>query len=342
MSERARKVRPRADPRPAAPPAAPLPGWAGVATLFGAPLVSAAEHGSVDYLAAGAPFDGTTSSRPGAAEGPAAIRQASRVFAANLGSLGEHRMVDTRTGECFRYLRPRLADAGDLHVYPSDAARTCDSLASEVRQLACSGATLLLFGGDHSVSFPLFAGVAAARGGARGLGYVQVDHHFDFGRYSAIHGPVYHGSNARRISEVEGMAPTQMAFVGIGSTTRRDQLDELTGSGYQVISAATLRREGAAPALADAIGKIAKSCQGVYLSIDIDVLNAAEAPGTGGVTFGGLDAATLMDTLFCLRSLPLVAIDLVEVAPRYDPTGRTALLAAQIIFELIHRSPPDV
>src|SRR5262245_57004715 len=89
----------------------PRPGWAGIATLFGSPVVRLPLPSAVEYLFAGVPLDATTSSRPGAAEGPAAIRAASRVYSAYVDSLGEHEMVDTRTGRAFRYRRPSLGDA---------------------------------------------------------------------------------------------------------------------------------------------------------------------------------------------------------------------------------------
>jgi arginase family enzyme len=315
----------------------PRPGWAGIATLFGAPAVALPPPAGVAFLAAGVPFDATASSRPGAAEGPAAIRSASRIFSAYIDSLGEHEMVDTRTGRAFRYRTPRLADAGDFHVYPTDLRRTFQAVATEARELASTGAVTLFLGGDHSVSFPLFAGVAAARPERGRLGYVQIDHHFDFGTYSALHGALYHGSNARRISEIPGIEPSQIAFVGVGSVTRRDQLDDLHRRGFHIVTAAAIRKVGAASALREVIGSLSAQCDAVYLSCDIDVLEAAYAPGTGGLTIGGLDGAELLDTIELLAALPIVAADLVEVAPRYDPTGRTPLMAAHLLFELVYR-----
>jgi arginase family enzyme len=249
-------------------------------------------------------------------------------------------MFDTRTGRAFRYRRPSLGDAGDLHIYPTDPRRTVQAVAAEARELASTGAVTLFLGGDHSISFPLFAGVAAAQRPGATLGYVQIDHHFDFGDRSAIHGAFYHGSNARRISELAGMTPSRIAFCGVGSVTRRDQLEDLRRRGFRITTAADIRAHGAAPALATVVAALARECDGIYLSCDIDVLDAASAPGTGGLTVGGLDAAQLLDVVETLRALPIVAADLVEVAPRYDPSGRTALLAAQILFEMVYRTRP--
>lgn len=315
----------------------PRPGWAGPALLFnarGAPL--SALPSTADFIAAGVPFDGTASSRPGACEGPGAIRRASMVFSGYVDSLGEHPMHDMRTGKTFDYRKADVVDAGDLHVYPSDPLRTFKAVASEVEVLAKVGAFSLLFGGDHSISFPTFAGWQRAHAGKR-VGYVQVDHHFDFGDNSTIHGPLYHGSNARRISELPGMAPRQMAFVGVGSVTRKAQLDGLLRDGYHVVPACEIDRLGPAVALAPTLAELASCCDAVYLSIDIDVLDCSVAPGTGNVTIGGLSGGQLFDTVAELSRLPLTALDITEVSPRYDPTGRTAQIAARLLFELVYR-----
>jgi arginase family enzyme len=315
-----------------------LPGWAGLATLFGAPTAPAAEA-QADVIAAGVPYDATASSRPGAAEGPLAIRVASRIMSWQLQGWGARQMFDTRTGTTFEYARPSICDVGDLPVYPTDPLRTFDSLASHAALLAERAGKLVFLGGDHSIAFPLFVGVSGAyEGGVGDVGYVQVDDHFDFGDRSEVHGHLYHGANARRISELDGFDPRRMAFVGMAHPTRLEQYRGLLADGYHVVTAAQVRREGAAEALAPVVDAL-RGCRAVYLSLDIDVLDAAYAPGTGAVTIGGLDPGTLLDVLYALSPLPVRALDLVEVAPRYDPTGRTAQLAAQILFELLFRVP---
>jgi arginase family enzyme len=318
-----------------------LPGWAGLATLFGAPAARLDEVGGdgtqVAVVAAGVPFDGTASSRPGAAEGPLAIRVASRIMAWQLQGWGARRMLDTRLGTTFEYERPNLYDVGDLPVYPTDPARTFDSLATHAAALAGRARKLVFLGGDHSVAFPLFVGFSGAhRGDVADVGYIQIDDHFDFGDHSAIHGHLYHGSNARRISELPGLDPRHMAFVGMAHPTRLEQYQKLLADGYHIITARQLRQAGVAAALAPVIAAMS-DCRTIYLSTDIDVLDAAYAPGTGAVTMGGLDPGTLLDIMFALAPLPIGAIDMVEVAPRYDPTGRTAQLAAQILFEMLFR-----
>jgi arginase family enzyme len=322
----------------------PRPGWAGPALLFGARSCRLEDlPASVSVVAAGVPFDGTESSRTGAAEGPSAIRQASLAYSSYVDSLGEHDMCDLRTGEQFRYRRCDLIDAGDLHVYPTDPLRTFRAVGAEVRRLAGVGQVLVALGGDHSISFPTFAGWRAARLAANPsarLGYVQVDHHFDFGDMSGIHGKIYHGSNARRISELANMEPRRIAFLGQGSATRWSQLDGLRREGYQIVPARDIQARGARVALAETVATLVDTCDAVYLSLDIDVLDASVAPGTGNVTLGGLGGGELLDVMALLACLPLGAIDIAEVSPRHDPTGRTAHIAARVLFDLLYRQPP--
>lgn len=324
----------------------PRPGWSGPDTLFGAPLVPIGATGEARYIVAGVPFDGTASSRPGAAEGPRAIRQASLVFSSYLDSLGEHEMLDTRTGEVFRYAWSDLVDCGDLHVFPSDPLRTFQAVATEVRAMVHGGADTtvpILLGGDHSIGFATFAGVMLAlreRGTDERLGLVQIDHHFDFGAHSAIHGSIYHGSNARRISELPGMERRRMAFLGAANVTRKAQFDDLVASGCHIMTAREIRLRGVTEALSAMIDTMSETCSAVYLSIDIDCLDASVAPGTGHVSIGGLTAGELIDIVAALRVLPIAGIEIVEVAPRYDPTGRTAQIAAQVLFETLFRATP--
>lgn len=318
----------------------PRPGWCGPSTLFGTSLIELTSATGPGYVAAGIPFDGTASSRPGAAQGPAAIRQASLVFSSYLDSLGEHEMFDTRTGRVFRYAQADLRDCGDLHVYPTDPLRTFQAVATEVGALVRNGSVPVLLGGDHSIGFATFAGVQRAlreRGPDERLGLIQIDHHFDFGEHSAIHGPIYHGSNARRISELPGMARERMAFLGAGNVTRKAQFDSLVASGCHIVTAREIHARGVTEALADVIAAMAATCTAVHLSIDIDCLDAAYAPGTGHVSIGGLSAAQLLDAVEALRALPIAAIEIVEVAPRYDPTGRTPQIAANLLFEWLFR-----
>ncbi|WBB99568.1 MULTISPECIES: agmatinase family protein [unclassified Solwaraspora] len=320
----------------------PLPGWAGLGTLFGAPDARGAtpDLGGEGWAVAGIPFDGTASSRPGAAEGPRAIRQASLVFASYLNSLGEWQMLDTRRGDTFRYRAPRIADVGDLHTYPTNTVKTFQAVAAEARRVSAAAPHVIFLNGDHSCTFPTFAGFRAGRldNGPKRFGFINIDHHFDFGNVNVLHGPLYHGSNSRRISEIPGIRPEDIAFVGVGDVTKYDQFRSLLDRGFHVVPGAQIRRDGAAAALAPVIARLGEQCDTVYISLDIDVLDSASATGTGHVTMGGISVGELLDVYEELRALPVVALDIAEVSPRYDPSGSTAQIAAHLLFNFLFRT----
>lgn len=265
------------------------------------------------FVCAGIPFDGTASSRPGAAEGPRAIRVASLVYSSYVDSLGEDQMVDLRSGARFVYRRPVVCDVGDLHVFPTDVRRTLRTVAAEVARLQGDGRVPILLGGDHSITVPCVAGVLRGRpdAAAEGLGFVHIDHHFD------------------RTS----------SSPGVGAATRRVQLDMLLAAGFNVVTASDIRRLGAAQALEPALD-VCAGAAGTSTSRSTSTCSTARSPLEPATSpSAGLSGGELFDVLDVVAALPIVAMDVVEVSPRYDPSGRTAHIAARALFELLYRPP---
>jgi arginase family enzyme len=242
------------------------------------------------------------------------------------------------TGRLVRTVTPDVRDFGDVHIYPSDPSRQVEAMTAEVCRIASLADRIVLLGGEHLISYPAFAGARAAfEQRQRGrLGYVQIDHHFDFGNVSSLHGPLYHGSNARRLSELPRMTPAAMAFVGVGDYTVASQLDGLVEAGAAVLSIAAIARAGYAACLTEACQRVLAHADALYVSIDIDVCDSAAAPGTGHVTVGGLTAAQFVETAAVLRQFPVAALDVVEVNPTLDRSGATAHLAARLLFEWLY------
>lgn len=315
----------------------PLPGWASRSlTLFDAPAGKLADDAPVECGVLSVPFDGTASSRIGAREGPRAIREASLVYSAQLASRGAMQLRNMRTGALVDIHARQLVDFGDGHTYASDPARQVRASAAEVRRVASRSQLTVLIGGEHTLSYPWYCGVAAALAarGVRRLGYVQIDHHFDFGDRSVLHGPYYHGSNGRRVAEHP--AASALGFVGAGDLTSARQLDGLLRAGVAVRSMVDIRRDGFAASLTAVLDHVAARSDALYVSLDIDVCDAAAAPGTGHVTIGGISAYELFQAPALLRRYPVAAFDIVEISPRYDPAGVTPHLAARFLYELLY------
>lgn len=317
----------------------PLPGWGSRSmTLFDAPSSHLGADTHVGCGVFSVPFDSTASSRIGSREGPRAIREASLVYSSQLQSRGRCELLNTRTGTIVEVCERDVVDFGDCHVFPSDPAKQVQATAAESFRVAVRSDLTVMLGGEHTLSFPAYCGVAAAlkkRGKSR-LGYVQIDHHFDFGDQSVLHGPYYHGSNARRVSEHPSASLSAMGFIGAGDLTRATQFEQLVASGTLIRTMADIRRQGFATALREVLDRVSERSDALYISLDIDVSDAATAPGTGHVTIGGLSAYELFLAPAILQRYPVVALDIMEVSPRYDASGVTSHVAARFLFEWLY------
>ncbi len=277
----------------------------------------------------GAPFDWGTTNRPGARFGPKAIREAD--YLPPDGS----RPHLTAGVDPLRDLP--VVDAGDVPLVPGYIEPSLAAIEERVRAVADAGAIPVVLGGDHTVTFPNATGVARAIGAGE-VALVHFDAHADTGptHYGQLHG---HGTPMRRLIE-SGAVPGHR-FVQIGlrgywpppdvvawmheQGMRSYFMDDITEHGLRVITD---------EAVAHATSGGAK---GVFVSVDIDVVDPGSAPGTGTPEPGGLAARELLDTLRRLgRELPVVGADIVEVAPHYDqPADITAALANRAILELL-------
>jgi agmatinase len=319
---------------------------AGIATFMRRPLVAieALRPGTIAVL--GIPFDYTSGSRPGARWGPRGIRQSSAYFDYFLRSSPDERYVDVDTGREVRFPDElALVDVGDVELFPTDLARTSATIAAAVGRVTRAGAFPLLLGGDHYVTYPCVQGFLAALHASRPgapVGYVHVDNHLDMFDQHPVWGPVYHGSTVRRVSELPGLDPANMLLVGQTGLAGRETWTYLRKHGMTLVTLGEIRRQGMAAALQAALEPLAARTDALYVSIDIDVVAGAYAPGTGGIVLDGLEPRQLFEAVGVLARYPVAALDLVEVAPNYDPAELTVRLAAQtLVHFLVERATAD-
>ncbi len=315
----------------------PLPGWGSRSfSLFDVTTKNLGEEVTeIDCGVASVPFDTTASTRVGARYGPRCIREASLAYSSQQQSRNSTVLRNMRTGELLQTKEYSLADYGDLHVYPSDPYKQMLASAAEVRRIAMNHERVILLGGEHSLSFPFYCGVAESyyeKQGGR-VGYVQIDNHFDFGDTSVLHGPYYHGSNGRRISEYPRMSLDAMGFVGVGDLTTATQFDSLIKSGTVVRSIADIRARGFVTCLRETLDQVLEKCDALYISIDIDVCDTATVTGTGHVTVGGINSTEFLSIASVLRKYPVAGLDLMEVSPGFDGSGATGHLVSRLLFE---------
>jgi agmatinase len=293
------------------------PRFAGLRTFARLPTVDAV--GSADVAILGVPFDGAASFRVGARFGPAAVREASILLRPY------HEPLDVDV-----FASCQFADAGDAEPNPLDIDEAHGAIEARAAGLRGAGARVIGIGGDHSVALPLMR-AAADRGGP--LSLIQLDAHSDtwddyFGK------PVSHGTIMRRAVEegvVDAGTSTQVGMRG--SLYAPGDLEDARQLGFAVTTTTTLVAEGFAETIAAAVARAGDT---VYVSVDIDVLDPAFAPGTGTPEPGGISTRELQTLLRGLAPLAarIVGADVVEVSPPYDPAGITASAAAAVAYEL--------
>lgn len=305
-------------PTPVGPPDATVfPRYADTGTFARLPRL--ADVGSADVVVLGVPYDSGVSYRPGARFGPGHIRASSRLLRPFNPAQDDH-----------PFARRQVADRGDLGVNPFDVAEALAVIEAEVAQVRRDGATTLTLGGDHTIALPILRAIAREHGP---VAVVHFDAHLD--TWDTYFGAPYtHGTPFRRASE-EGLLDLERCqHVGIrGPLYSKQDLEDDAVLGFQIVRADDYQSDG----VASIVERIRRRVAGgpVYLSIDIDVLDPAHAPGTGTPEAGGLTSRELLLTLRGLAGLQIVGADIVEVAPAYDHAEITGIAAAHVGYDLL-------
>src|SRR5262245_47769920 len=295
-----------------------VPRFAGVRTFARLPTLT--EVGRADVAVLGAPFDGATTFRPGARFGPAGIREASLLLRPY------NEALDVAPFESVQ-----VADAGDAPATRIEVEARHRAIEEAARAVISDGGRVIGLGGDHSVSLPLLRAAASAQGA---LSLIQFDAHTD--TWDSYFGARYtHGTIFRRALEEGIIDPHTSVQVGLrGSLYSDADLEENRALGFATLLARQFDEVGVAGALDLICGRAGPA---VYVTVDIDVLDPAFAPGTGTPEAGGLSSRELLALLRGMAELAprLAGADVVEVSPPYDPSGVTAVAGANVAYELV-------
>ncbi len=296
---------------------AELQPFAGIASFLRRPVTRRVGEG--DLCVVGVPFDSGASYRSGARFGPRAIREASLLL------WGYNNALAVRPVE-----RLRIVDGGDIDVIPPSIEDTMANIQAEVGDLLGQGATVLALGGDHSISLPLLRAHHRRFGP---LSVIHIDSHPDTWPSEFGDRPYSHGTPFRRALEEGLLRPGGYLQVGLrGPTTGAGDLEEARRLGARQIP----YERAAAIGIPAVVQEMRRTADGpTYLSLDIDAADPAFAPGTGTPEVGGFTSHELLSLVRGLAGLDLVGFDLVEVSPPYDHGGITAILAANLAFEMI-------
>lgn len=295
--------------------------FVGISTFGKRPYIEDWAKIDADVAIMGAPFDFGTQWRSGARFGPRGVREASTLF--SFGHAGAYDHEDDTT-----YLPSdvRIVDIGDADIVHTDTETSHANIETGVRAILAAGALPVVIGGDHSINIPCIN----AFDDQGDIHILQIDAHLDF--VDERHGVRYgHGNPMRRAAEkpyVTGL--TQVGIRNVSSTAR-EGYEDARAMGSTILSVRQARALGPEGVIAN----IPRGAR-VYVTIDIDAFCPSIAPGTGTPSHGGFLYYDVLEMLQVVaRRHEVVGIDLVEVAPDYDPTGSTSILAAQVLLNFL-------
>ena len=296
-----------------------VPRFAGPSTF--ARLPELRDVSRCDIAILGIPFDAGTSYRPGARFGPQSIRQASRHLRTQY-----HPSYDTEP-----FVEQQVADAGDISCNPFNIEEAVGQIQMAATEMLGKVDSIISLGGDHTIALPLLRAVNHFHGP---VALVHFDAHLD--TWDTYFGAPYtHGTPFRRAAEEKLFLDHASMHVGIrGPLYSRDDLDNDEELGFKVGHCDEFQKEGL-----DHVASRIKERVGdnpMYLSIDIDVLDPAHAPGTGTPEIAGISSRELLGVLREFDGLNIISADVVEVSPAYDHAELTSLAAATIVYEIIN------
>jgi guanidinobutyrase len=294
-----------------------MPRFAGPATMMRLPTATSAE--GLDACFVGVPLDTGTSNRAGARFGPRAIRAESCL-------LRPYNMA-TRAAP---YDSIQVADIGDVAINTFNLQKSMDIVTEAYDEILAHGCVPLTMGGDHTIVLPILRAMKKKYGA---LGVVHVDAHADVND-TMFGEKIAHGTPFRRAIEeglIDGNRVAQIGLRGTGYTA--EDFDWSRSHGIRVVQAEECWYKSVAPVMDEVRAKLGDGP--VYLSFDIDGLDPSFAPGTGTPEIGGLTIWQALEIIRGCRGLEIVGCDLVEVSPPYDPSGNTALVGANLLYEML-------
>jgi len=295
-----------------------MPRFAGLATMMRLPAATSAA--GLDAAFIGVPLDIGTSNRAGARFGPRQIRAESALL----------RPYNMATGAApFDTLQ--VADLGDVPINTYSLAKSLPLITSFYDEVLSHGCRPLTLGGDHTIALPILRAIRQRHGP---VALVHVDAHADIND-EMFGEPVAHGTPFRRAVEEGLLVCDKVWQIGLrGTGYAADDFDWPRAQGFTVVPAHEVWYRSLAPLMAEVRERIGTS-QPVYVTFDIDGIDPSFAGGTGTPEIGGLSVPQALEIIRGCRGLNVVGGDLVEVAPPYDPSGNTALLGANLLYEML-------
>lgn len=293
------------------------PRYSGIATFARLPRIEDVPR--ADIAVVGIPFDSGVSYRPGTRFGPSHVRESSRLL-----------RPYNPAQDVSPFAIAQVVDAGDIPVNPFDLTEAVTEVERAALALGEQVQRIVTIGGDHTVALPLLRAVAAKHGP---VAVLHFDAHLD--TWDTYFGaPITHGTPFRRASEEGLIDLTASCHVGTrGPLYSKQDLEDDERLGFSIVSSEYIEEHGVEAGIARILQRIGD--KPLYVSVDIDVLDPAHAPGTGTPEAGGLTSRELLRILRALKSQNIVGADVVEVSPAYDHAQMTGIAASHVVYELV-------
>lgn len=295
-----------------------IPRYAGAATFARLPRLDQVSR--ADIAVVGVPFDTGVSYRPGARFGANHVRESSRLL-----------RPYNPAQDISPFANVQVADAGDMAVNPFNINEAIEEIQQNALDLTANGTSLVTLGGDHTIALPLLR--AATERAGQPVAMLHFDAHLD--TWDTYFGAEYtHGTPFRRAVE-EGILDTEaISHVGTrGPLYGKKDLEDDRRFGFGIVTSSDVFRQGVDEVIAKLRDRIGN--RPLYISVDIDVLDPAHAPGTGTPEAGGMTSRELLEIIRGMRGMNLVGADVVEVAPAYDHAEITGIAASHVAYDLV-------
>ncbi len=293
------------------------PRYAGIATFARLPRIEDVPRADVAIV--GIPFDTGVSYRPGARFGPSHVRESSRLL-----------RPYNPAQDVSPFAEAQVVDAGDIPANPFDIGEAVADIETAATALGARVDRIVSVGGDHTIALPLLRALTKKHGP---VAVLHFDAHLD--TWDTYFGaPITHGTPFRRASEEGLIDLTASCHVGTrGPLYSKQDLDDDERLGFSIVSSVDIEERGVEAAIERVRRRVGD--RPLYISIDIDVLDPAHAPGTGTPEAGGMTSRELLRMLRALSDLDVVGADVVEVSPAYDHAQLTGIAASHVVYELV-------
>ncbi|GAX20935.1 agmatinase [Fistulifera solaris] len=299
-----------------------LPHFAGINTFLKAPYVEDARQvGMYDCAVVGVPFDGGCTYRPGTRFGPQGIRRISALYTPYNYEKG----IDLRE-------QMTLCDIGDVFTIPANIEKSFDQISNAVAHIASTGTMPIILGGDHSIGFPTVRGIASVT--SKNIGIIHVDRHADIQEKDLderMHTtPYFHATNLPNVN------PKNLVQIGIGGwQVPRPAVANMVERETNIFTMDDIEQYGIDKIAEMALERAWDGCDAVYMSYDIDSIEAAFVPGTGWPEPGGLLPREALKLVGLIAKEGLCGMEVVEVSPPYDHADITSLMALRIVVDAL-------